>query len=211
MGRPKRGALSHFPAALATQLLEWRLAHPRWGATTLRAQAMQSAELQGLPILSRSTLARWLKQQQLVRRHRPAPSEPASASRPTPQAPHEVWELDAQGYQKVAGLGVVALIDLVDRFSRVKVLSYPCYLGAKRVECYPNQVEVTFEPEQRQLVFHDLQTQTVCRRPIKALTAQDLIGDLSPSMQLMPFQIPMPFLLEAKDILLLGTSSATTL
>jgi hypothetical protein len=41
-----------------------------------------------------------------------------------------------------------------------------------------HDVEITFEPEQRQLVFHDLQAQTVSRRPIKALTAQDLIGDL---------------------------------
>lgn len=90
MGRPKRGALSHFPAALAQQLREWRLAHPRWGATTLRAQAMQTPELGAGLIASRSTLARWLQEQQMVRhRHRP-PAEPAPASRPPPQAPHEV-------------------------------------------------------------------------------------------------------------------------
>jgi hypothetical protein len=49
MGRPKRGALRHFPAALAKQLWEWRLAHLRWGATTLRAQARQTPELEGGP------------------------------------------------------------------------------------------------------------------------------------------------------------------
>lgn len=58
-------------------------------------------------------------------------------------APGFPWvrEVDAQDHQKVANFGGVALINLVDRFSRVKLLSYPRYLGAERVERCSNQAD----------------------------------------------------------------------
>ncbi len=59
-----------------------------------------------------------------------------------------------------------------------------------------HDVEVTFEPTKRQLVLHDLQSQAVRQRRIKELAAPDLIGDLTPCTQLLPVQIPMPFLPE---------------
>jgi hypothetical protein len=48
-------------------------------------------------------------------------------------APHEVWEMDARGYQYIPDVGMITLINLNDRFSHVRLLSYPCQLGKKRV------------------------------------------------------------------------------
>jgi len=41
-------------------------------------------------------------------------------------APHDEWELDAQGSMPVAGVGKVCLITILDVVSRLKVGSYPC-------------------------------------------------------------------------------------
>ncbi len=86
---------------------------------------------------SRSSIARWLKQAELTRsyeRHQDLP-QPTSASA---QASHEEWELDARGYEKIPEVGVVALLNLNDRFSKVKLLSYPCYLGKERASRHPS-------------------------------------------------------------------------
>jgi hypothetical protein len=41
---------------------------------------------------------------------------------------------NARGYENVPDVGLVSLIDLNDRFSRVRLFSYPCWLGKTRVE-----------------------------------------------------------------------------
>ena len=41
-------------------------------------------------------------------------------------APHDEWELDAQGRMHVAGVGNLSLITIIDTVSRLKVESYPC-------------------------------------------------------------------------------------
>ena len=38
MGRPKKGAMSTFPAEMRETLLYWRREHPGWGAKTLRTE-----------------------------------------------------------------------------------------------------------------------------------------------------------------------------
>jgi hypothetical protein len=48
---------------------------------------------------------------------------------PTPASdaqPHDEWELDAQGWVLVDGLGKVCLVTVLDVVSRLKVESYPC-------------------------------------------------------------------------------------
>jgi transposase InsO family protein len=85
---------------------------------------------------SRTTIARWLNEAGLTRpyeRHQDLP-QPSSTSA---HEPHEEWELDARGYEKVATVGVVALLNMNDRFSRTKVLSCPCWLGDQRASRHP--------------------------------------------------------------------------
>lgn len=138
VGRPESGALSSFAPELVACVRALRQAHPGWGAKTLRAR-LQSEE--NWPVLpSRASLARWLKAQGLVRRYERHQALP-QPSRTDAQAPHEEWELDARGCEKIAGVGVVSLLNLNDRFSKVKLCSYPCWLGEQRAQRHPNTVD----------------------------------------------------------------------
>jgi len=140
MGRPATGALSTFPPMVVETLRTLRQAHPGWGPLTLRVELALDPPLAHLELPHRSSIARWLNQEELTRpyeRHQELPPPtPASA-----QAPHEEWELDARGYEKVPGVGVVNLINLNDRFSRVKLLSYPCWLGERRASRHPTTAD----------------------------------------------------------------------
>ena len=138
MGRPAAGALSTFHPRIRQVLSALREHHPGWGPDTLEAElpAYLSDLPSDLPRPSRSGIARWLKGE--------GRTEARSAPRPLPQsptahvtAPHEQWEMDARGYEKVPDVGVVTLIQVNDAFSRAKVESYPCVLGEKRASRHP--------------------------------------------------------------------------
>lgn len=134
LGRPATGVISTFPAAVGQTLRAWRTDHPGWGPKTLRTQ-LQS-HFADPPLPSQASIALWLKQEGLTRsyqKHSPLPPLPALAA----QAPHQLWQMDARGYQYMPEVGVIALINLSDIFSRVKLLSYPCYLGQQRASRHP--------------------------------------------------------------------------
>lgn len=133
-GRPPTGALGTYPSAIAETLRAWRLAHPGWGPKTLRAEL--AAACSGQPLPNQSTIGRWLRTAGLSRHYERHADLPQPAERPV-QAPHEEWEMDALGYQRVPDAGVVSLINLNDVYSKVKLLSYPCYLGEQRAERHP--------------------------------------------------------------------------
>ncbi len=131
MGRPAKGALSSFASAVSTTLGTWRTQHPRWGPLTLRIQATLESSLAEQRLPSRATIARWLKEKHLTQsyqRHQDLP-QPAEV---VAQAPHEVWEMDAYGTIYVPDVGMISLINLNDRFSHAKLLSFPCWVGDQR-------------------------------------------------------------------------------
>lgn len=137
MGRPKRGPLSTYPQEMGEQLRRWCEQHPGWGAKTLRTELSLSEAFREQPLPSRATLARWLKQQGEVRLYEKH-SQLCQTPTPSAQASHEEWEMDARGYSRIPNLGLVSLIDINDVFSRVKVVSFPCWLGEKRIERFPS-------------------------------------------------------------------------
>ena len=125
MGRPRIGALGQSPLELRDTIREMRKAHPGWGPITIRTELEGMAHFTGLELPSRSRIAAFLKQEELTRkyeRHVALP-QPQAAD---PQRAHEEWKMDAQGAIKVANLGRVSIINIIDRFSRVKVGSLPC-------------------------------------------------------------------------------------
>jgi len=133
LGRPRTGELSTFPRVMGQTVQAWRKKHPGWGPKTLRAELEADEEFREHPLPSLRSLARFLKAEKLTRdyeRHNPLP-EPAGTA---PQAPHEEWEIDAKGPQKIAGVGIASLINLNDCYSHVRLLSYPCLVGKERVE-----------------------------------------------------------------------------
>ena len=125
MGRPRSGALGQSPLALRDTIREMRKAHPGWGPITIRTELENMPCFTGLKLPSRSRIAAFLKQEELTRkyeRHVALPQPQAT----DPQRAHEEWEMDAQGAIKVLNLGRVSIINIMDRFSRVKVGSSPC-------------------------------------------------------------------------------------
>ena len=136
MGRPTTGALSSYPARLRETLRAWRDSHPGWGPKTLRAEleADEQFREQRLPALS--SIAAFLKEQELTRSYERHSELPQSARRAT-SAPHEEWEMDSRGQQCVPDVGTIALVNLSDDFSKVKIRSYPCVVGQKRAARRP--------------------------------------------------------------------------
>ena len=140
LGRPPTGPLSSFAPAVTERVTAWHQAHPRWGATTLRAELVACADLTGQRLPSRATLARWLTATGTTRpydRQRPLPTPPVDR----PDAPHQRWELDGYGHQLVPAVGVISLLNLTDTVSRLKLLSYPCWLGAQRAQRHPTTAD----------------------------------------------------------------------
>jgi len=136
MGRPAKGALSSFPEELLATLLRWRQEHPGWGPVTLRKELEQHPAFNGEKLPTPASIGRFLEERGLTKqyeRHQELPKEEKPAG-----LPHEVWEMDAQGYQFIPGVGQVTLINFNDRGSHVRLMSYPCWLGDKRVERHAN-------------------------------------------------------------------------
>ena len=162
MGRPVGGVLGTFPPRLIETLRGWREAHPGWGAKTLWAELKADERFGGQALPSVRSIARFLKAEGLVRpyeRHNELPT----ADRVVPQAPHEVWELDAKGWQEIPDIGAVSLINLNDRSSHVRLLSYPLPLKRGKTADYQLVLRLAFTewglPDQlatdRDSVFHD--------------------------------------------------------
>jgi len=136
MGRPAKGSLSSYPPLLRETLRAWRVAHPGWGAATLLAELQADKRFSEQKLPGRRDIARFLKAQGLVRAYHRHSQLPAVESA-TAQAPHEEWEMDARGYEHIAHVGMVALINLNDRCSHARLLSFPCLIGQDRVERHP--------------------------------------------------------------------------
>lgn len=136
MGRPPTGALSSYPARLRETLRAWRDAHPGWGPKTLRAELEADERFEGCRLPAPSSIAAFLKEMEVTRsyeRH----SELPQPARGKTNAPHEEWEMDSRGQERVPDVGIVALINLSDDFSKAKIRSYPCVVGQKRATRRP--------------------------------------------------------------------------
>lgn len=137
MGRPRTGALSSFPETMREDIRLLRLSHPGWGPETLVAEMERESHWKGKRQPSRSSIARYLKEQGLTRiyeRHTQVPQ----TRRRVAKAPHDIWEIDARGEEHTPEVGVVALINIKDIFSRARLLSLPTVLGKHRRQRHPN-------------------------------------------------------------------------
>lgn len=140
MGRPKRGALSSFPTEIRETIIRWRTEHPGWGEDTLCAELKQQTSFADQKLPSSASIGRFLQEQGFPKLREKHTQLPDSDRQPT-GAPHQVWEMDARGYQYIPDVGMVSLINLNDRFSHTRLLSYPCQLGEKVVIRHANTAD----------------------------------------------------------------------
>lgn len=125
MGRPRTGALGQTAPEIRDAVRELRLAHPGWGPQTLRIELGRDCRFGGLRLPSRARLAAFLKVEQLTRRH----ERHSALVQPEPQpatAPHDIWEMDAQGVRQLDGVGRVSVINIGDPYSHVRTESWAC-------------------------------------------------------------------------------------
>jgi len=137
MGRPRSGAMGSFSEKLRASMYNMRRQYPGRGLDTVVAEMKDDPQWNGQPMPSRATVGRYLREQGLTRayqRHSQLPDvQPQQAS-----GPHEVWEMDARGHGPVPDVGIISLINLNDRGSRARLLSYPCQVGQERWQRHPN-------------------------------------------------------------------------
>ena len=136
MGRPATGALSSYPPRLRETLLVWRIEHSGWGPKTLRAELEADENLEGQRLPPVSGIANFLKEQGLTRTYERHSELPQPKPQPA-SAPHEEWEMDSRGQERVPDVGIIALVNLCDEFSKAKIRSYPCVVGQKRATRRP--------------------------------------------------------------------------
>ena len=137
MGRPAKGPLSTYPANIRHTLKTLREAHPGWGAKTLRVELERDAHLVGQAPPSVASIERFLKAEGLSRVYEKHHELPEPDRQPAEQ-PHEVWEMDARGYSKIPEAGVISLVNLNDRCSHARLLSYPVWVGRQRCSRHPD-------------------------------------------------------------------------
>ena len=101
-----------------------------------------------------------------------------------------------QWFRKASNVGVVTLGDL--------------HYGLGQTWA-KHEVQITFEPADRRLVFLDHDGQRTERRPIKGLSYTELAGDLGRLLELHPYQLALPFAWQEQRVLrLCETLSVTT-
>jgi transposase-like protein len=128
MGRPRCGILGTLPPHLRQAILALRQSHPGWGPATIVTELRRDQRWRASDLPSRARLAAFFQAQGCTRpyqRHAVLPQPAPQVA----QAPHEEWQLDAQGWQEIAGVGRVTIINIADMVSRLKVESYPHLWG----------------------------------------------------------------------------------
>lgn len=124
LGRPARGALSHWPDEVRAHIRQMRRDHPGWGPLTLRTELARWPQAPH-PLPSRARIAAYLKAEGLPREYERHAYLEQPSQAPAPAA-HAEWQMDAQGVQVVAGVGRVAVINVGDPYTRLLTDSLGC-------------------------------------------------------------------------------------
>jgi hypothetical protein len=123
MGRPAKGAMSSFPEEISTTLLRWREEHPGWGPVTLHKEMEQHPAFAGQRVPGPASIGRFLQAKGLTKRYEPhqeLPKEEKPAG-----LPHELWEMDAQGYQFIPDVGQMNSQKLWDSSQKLRDPTIP--------------------------------------------------------------------------------------
>lgn len=125
MGRPKEGDLSSFDKKIKSKIDQYRPGKEGWSALTIHVELGFEPELSHLDKPSVSSINRYLRSSGKLRPRRKRvelPLKPCAESK----HPHDLWQLDAKGNEKVEGLGRVSMINIKDVHSKAYINSYPC-------------------------------------------------------------------------------------
>ena len=113
-GRPRRGGLSTYPAALVQEAVALKQSHPHWGPANVKLQLQRDARFATARLPSPARLAAVFGErcpEAVQRRLKQAyPNQPIAKAR----AAHERWQLDGQERVDLPAIGRVTFLNLRD-------------------------------------------------------------------------------------------------
>lgn len=124
MGRPKKGHLDGFPSALRDLIKKWRGNYAGWGSITMHTELLTNGKWSLDKLPSPSSIHRFLDQEGFVKRYE-SHSDLSVFPKLKAEAPHDIWQMDAQGNERVSGVGIVSMLNVKDVFTGVHVSIYP--------------------------------------------------------------------------------------
>jgi len=123
-GRPPRGALSTYPAALRHLIYTLRDQHEGWGAETIFVELEDEYGYAPDDLPDISSINRYLHQEGFMPKREPHGCKPPQEN-PKAKRAHDLWEMDAQGAEFVDGVGHIAMINIKDVRSKVYCMAFP--------------------------------------------------------------------------------------
>jgi hypothetical protein len=123
LGRPARGLLSSFDLRIRFASLKIKRQHPCWGPDVVRAELAKRPWVGQVQLPSASQIGAYFSQfrERLIepRAHKQLPQ--VKALEPAKRQAHSCWQIDVQERIKLAGYGLVNLLDIVDYYTGVKI------------------------------------------------------------------------------------------
>lgn len=223
MGRHATGLLATLPTGMRETIVQMRRAHPGWGPTTLLAELQVDPRWTDQPLPSRYRIAALLKGEHLTRRYQKHSDLPIPVIQPE-GAPHDEWELDAQGTMTLQALlgqrwsdqtalwaGLDARRAMLNQHipstvfqGRPPLQAYPeaAHSGRfYRPEWEAQMLELHFDADQGCFLGQLADSETTVTFAPQGLTKTDLMGELGHLLALPAYQLALPFTHEAWRLL----------
>ena len=131
-GRPIKGALSSYPSELVKIIHDLRTKHEGWGAIPILIEledyGYSKSDLPGV-----SAVNRYLKEAGFIKQREPSSRMPSEKCQKA-KHPHDLWEMDAQGANKVKGIGAIAMINIKDQKSKIHCMAFPVHVKTKMTQ-----------------------------------------------------------------------------
>ena len=132
MGRPKKGALSTYSKKIKKAIRHLREKNEGWGALSILDELVEKKGYKYSELPSESSVERYLSElgmiTQIYERHGSIPRPKYKRVKHA----HDLWEVDAQGANKVDGLGYHAMINMKDSYSLKYCMSFPVTVRHQR-------------------------------------------------------------------------------
>jgi hypothetical protein len=122
-GRPSTGLCSSVDSCILLKIKSYRIAHPKWSATTIRTELQISDGYSSDALPSIRTINRYLSLEQLTKKYeknRPLTSEAHCKV----SAAHECWQMDDKGSEYYEGVGHIGMINVKDVQSSAYIQSF---------------------------------------------------------------------------------------
>ena len=125
--------MSTYPQKTRDLITKLRKRNPGWGALNIRLELEVKYKCNKEHLPSTDGIHRYLKEQGLIPERIPRSTLPESKPSKVKDF-HDLWEMDAQGAEKVSDLGHIAMINIKDSKSKVYVSSFPTLVGSAKTK-----------------------------------------------------------------------------